>query len=553
MVTMQPILIAAVGSMLFAAPAMAEAPSRREARALLRLPKESTSLGRTNGGRLLNAAELPKRGTGYRLLSFVEGRRTNHGTTELIRVIERATAAVHEAYPGALLGIGNLGFESGEKIPWSVSHQAGRDADLGMYATTLDGEPIEAMAFYDFDADGLAVGPQGRTVRFDVDRNLRLVQTLVEADEARVQYIFVATWLKEMLLAKALERGVGPATLARLAEVLHQPTDSNPHANHYHLRLFCTVEDRLYGCLDRGPPRAWVDPGDREHAAAAERVAAILTMTGRSSVRLKVEALERLAAMRAWSEIDAIATQLSSSSRPVRRAALNALTEIADSRAIDAIIGVLPSVADAGWATALFDAIPALTLYHQLEPVAADDRPDPLVALAERVLTPGGVEALLHPRVVKRAGSGVRVRAIEILRDRGAPRHVPLLLQLAEASQRSVRRAALDALARRSCRKLRNAAAYRAWFEGAKGADELSWIAGGLGGDRAFPEGIRTRDGVRRLIAMLDKRRLTRICAWRALVSLTGHDVHWSIRSPRRNKQHWTNWWANNVESSALP
>jgi len=240
--------------------ALAAPPTEREAKALLASPRGSTSLGRTSDGGLENPAELPKRGKGYALLSMVVPRKTNFGTTELIEVIERAAAKVAERFPGSVLGVGNLGFADGKKIPWSVSHQAGRDGDLGMYATLPDGSPWEAkrggpMPFFDFGED-LTARAQGAVVRFDVKRNLALVQALVEDPEARVQYIFVASWLKRALLEEGRRQGVSAQTLGRLGEVMHQPTDSNPHADHYHLRLFCTIEDRTYGCIDRAPPRS---------------------------------------------------------------------------------------------------------------------------------------------------------------------------------------------------------------------------------------------------------------------------------------------------------
>ncbi len=527
-------------SLMVSAEAAASPPSAREAKAWLALPSGSTSLGRTNGGQLVGAVALPPRGAGYAVLSHALGRKTNFGTAELIAAIERATRAVREAYPGSVLGIGNLGFASGEKIPWSVSHQSGRDGDLGMYATTLDGQPIQAMPFYDFGLDGLATGPGGQKVRFDVPRNLKLVVTLAEDAEARVQYIFVATWLKEMLLAEARRTGVRSETIAKLAELMHQPTDSNPHADHYHVRLFCSVEDRQYGCLNRGPVRMWVDLGDREHAEAARRVASILTMTGRGAEGLHVRALERLGAMMAASEIDAVIAALSSPAKAVRKAALATVITIGDPTAAEGIVRVLPEVTDADWAAALFDAVPALDT-------------EALVPLAERALAPGGVEGLLHVKVRKMAGPKVRIAAIRVLRDAGAARHVEALIALAAERDAGVKRAALDALEHRTCHKLRDAKAYRAWLERHRAEDELGWIERGLGGAKAFPRGMRTKDGVARLIARLAKRPAIRACAARALVALTGHEIDWRLRTPARNKKHWTSWWADNAEASALP
>jgi penicillin-insensitive murein endopeptidase len=37
--------------------------------------------------------------------------------------------------------------------------------------------------------------------------------------------------------------------------VLHQPGDSAPHDDHFHLRIYCAPTDRTAGCRDRGALR----------------------------------------------------------------------------------------------------------------------------------------------------------------------------------------------------------------------------------------------------------------------------------------------------------
>lgn len=523
-----------------------EVPSASDAKAWLAYPKGSTSLGRTNDGQLIGAVELPRRGEGYEVLSMSVGRKTNFGTAEMIAAIQRATRSVRAVHPGSVLGIGNLGFEDGRKIPWSVSHQAGRDADLGMFATTLEGAPVDTkgpMAFHAFDADGIATGPGGRKVRFDVARNLALVSALVEDREARVQYIFVAAWLKAKLLAEATRAKLPADTIARLGEVLHQPTDSNPHADHFHVRLFCTIEDRQFGCINRGPVRGWVDPGDREHDEAARRVASILRLEGKGAEALRLRALERLGRMVATGELDAIAASLSRSKKE-RKAALAALIEIGDARAAEAIVKVMPTVEDPGWATELFAAIPELD--------AAS-----LVPLASRVLAAGGdplLGGLLHPKA-KKAADKVRASAIAVLRDHGRSEHVATLLAV---GGRGTEPAVLDALAHRTCRKLKSLAAYAEWYDHHRDAPELEWISEGLapvvvGKGGSWPRGFRSRDTVGRLIAKLDAAPWIRACAWRGLVALTGHDEDPGLRPPGRNVKHWKSWWADNQDASSLP
>ena len=45
--------------------------------------------------------------------------------------------------------------------------------------------------------------------------------------------------------------------MARAAFILHEPTDSEPHDDHMHVRLYCDPGDRALGCSDRGPVRWW--------------------------------------------------------------------------------------------------------------------------------------------------------------------------------------------------------------------------------------------------------------------------------------------------------
>lgn len=528
--------------------ALAAPPTEREAKALLASPRGSTSLGRTSDGGLENPAALPKRGKGYALLSMVVPRKTNYGTTELIEAIERAAARVAERFPGSVLGVGNLGFADGRKIPWSVSHQAGRDGDLGMYATLPDGSPWEAkrggpMPFFNFGED-LTARAQGTVVRFDVKRNLALVQALVEDPEARVQYIFVASWLKKAMLEEGRRQGVSGQTLARLGEVMHQPTDSNPHADHYHLRLFCTIEDRTFGCIDRAPPRSWVDPGDREHAEAVRKVSAILEMPDKRHESLVLRALDRLGAMRAYSAVGDIANALADPRKKVRQRALDTLELIADPRAADAIAAALPKVEDAAWAAKLFAIIPKLN---------GATGPEPLLGLARRTLEQPG--AVLHPRA-KKAEEAVLVASLAVLRDHGSSADGSVELALARLGHKSaaVKKAAEAVLAHHLCRPIRKGEA-AALSQDARGKSPVALAESGLRAMKLLTaKPTKSRAAVRELIGLLDRRQSeVRVCAQRLLESLTGHESDARLRGPARNKKHWTNWWREQEAESGLP
>ncbi|MCC6525925.1 MAG: penicillin-insensitive murein endopeptidase, partial [Polyangiaceae bacterium] len=512
-----------VGVLVYGVPVTGRAaepgpPSDAEARAWLAMPRGSVSLGKTSAGSLHAAAQLPPKGKGYQVLSHAVGRKTNYGTEELVAVIDRATRAVAEAFPGSKLGIGNLGFESGEKIPWSVSHQSGRDADLGMYARDEAGQPLEALPFVYYGEDGTAKLAGGKVVHFDVARNLALVTALVGDVEARVQYIFVAAWLKAKLLSEARRSGTSQTIIQRLEEVLHQPTDSNPHADHFHVRLFCTIEDRLHGCQNREPPRRWVDLGDAEHAARSRELARVFLL-GRDA--LHVAALEKLAAIRGTTAMDAVVGELGHSAKKVRKAALATLVAWADPAAADKIVGLLPSIRDAAWASALFQAIPELD--------AAS-----LVPLARKVAT--APESVLHADVQKKAGVALQVAALKILKEHGGAAEVPLLVELAESRQKKVAAAAREALAWVTCQPA--ATRFAAWWPEHRGEDVVTWLRGGLAArKKKVPANLRTRAGVELLIPLVAAGDGgLRPCAGRALVAITGHEFDARLRSPARNR-----------------
>lgn len=119
-----------------------------------------------------------------------------------------------------------------------------------------------------FDRTGRAVRwspPKGKPAprervpphRFDVERNWFFVRSLLSDPEVEIQWIFVQRDLAARMLEHAGQMGEDPALLARAALVMHQPSDSDPHDDHMHVRVFCDRDDRGYGCADRGPVRWW--------------------------------------------------------------------------------------------------------------------------------------------------------------------------------------------------------------------------------------------------------------------------------------------------------
>lgn len=214
----------------------------------------SRSLGYAWDGRLVRG--MPVRASEYiRHVGEYGGHGRFYGTWELVQLLERAARRVAFRLPGAKLSIGELSRDGGGPAEGHRSHQSGRDVDIGFYTTLPNGHPHYAYAFADFDADGRG-RPPNQYLRFDDARNWELVAKLLSDGDARVQYIFVASTIKQRLLAEAVRRRATHTLIERAKIALVQPAHGHPHRNHFHLRIYCAPADRAV-CRDRGPFWPW--------------------------------------------------------------------------------------------------------------------------------------------------------------------------------------------------------------------------------------------------------------------------------------------------------
>lgn len=232
-------------------------------------PNVTGSVGMTHKGVLAGGAEM-KAGPSWR---FLRDNDRHHALPRFADAIARSAARVAAERPGAVLTIGDLSAPHGGAILPHLSHRSGRDADLLLYVTTLEGAPVPSPGFVHVEADGLAWDPAGkRWYRFDVEREWLLVKALVLDDDARVQWVFVSDTVRSMLLAWAQARGEGTETIWRALAVMAQPRPGGVHDDHVHVRTACTWAERASGCDPFGPERPWlVEP----RASSAEDDAAL--------------------------------------------------------------------------------------------------------------------------------------------------------------------------------------------------------------------------------------------------------------------------------------
>jgi penicillin-insensitive murein endopeptidase len=215
---------------------------------------EPRSLGPTNAGLLVDGL-APAESASLKLRPIALERGAVFGTRALVGMLERAAARVARRYPGSVLWAGDLSLAGGGPFAPHASHQNGRDVDLAFYVSHLDGRPGDGPAMRPVASDGRVGG-----LVFDVARNWALVEAFLEDPEAEVQWIFVAAHLRDLLLDEA--RAEGSPHLAKAERILAEPRDSSPHADHFHIRIYCGLEERLEGCLDAPPFHPWVNRHD---------------------------------------------------------------------------------------------------------------------------------------------------------------------------------------------------------------------------------------------------------------------------------------------------
>jgi penicillin-insensitive murein endopeptidase len=510
-------------------------------------PPGSLAIGGTNDGHLERARLLPTEGPGYRVFGHVRKNRTHHGTDELVTLIQDAARGVAERYPGALLGIGNLAAAEGGQVGSSVSHKNGRDADLGFYALDpATGRPEALPGLVSFRPDLRSM--DGR-YEFDLPRNLELCTSLLSHPLSRIQWIFVAQWLKEPLLAQAGREGRDPALIARLDEVLKQPSDSNPHQHHFHLRLACTIQDRLHGCLDREPWRAWIDYGQ---AAYEARVAALAELLAAGRPGWRVQAIEALAGIRAGSAAPAIGRALLDPDRRVRTAALDALTTLAVPESVPGLIDALAGAPDQGWALEVAQALlahetPAATAFWigflrdpapHLPPKLRAGAPDRWLAIAARALAVTRSEAALEALVagLERATSPAVRQAIHDALRELTNQVAPARLSSATAFRKAV-------------------AHWRRFLAESGRVTWLEWMRTGFVA-RGLPLGAGPLDlgtAPNLIGAVGHPDRIVSHNAVRALGALTSDPVDPRVRTRRNNSRYWASWWRLQVVGQVPP
>jgi penicillin-insensitive murein endopeptidase len=226
-------------------------------------PAPSVSVGYPNRGLLRFGTRI----NDDRVMRVKDGSLDSRfGTGELVRLIERAAQDVAFRYPRSQLTIGDLSRPGGGRLRPHVSHQSGRDVDLGFYMLDRRSTPLNANLFVRLDNQGM--GRQwGVLYKFDAARNWALIESLLSDPTTDVQHVFVSNAVKRLLLRQALREHANPELLMRARRVITQPSRGAPHRSHFHVRVYCSDDDRPM-CKDRPPFHAWHQPAQEPPAVS---------------------------------------------------------------------------------------------------------------------------------------------------------------------------------------------------------------------------------------------------------------------------------------------
>ncbi len=215
------------------------------------------SRGPSRYGMLYEGVKLPVRGEGHRIPPTWASRGLNYGVDELVSTIVYVGRTLTLADQRLVLGVGDISPAQGGKSRWHRSHQTGRDVDFLFLLVDQAGNRVENDRMDKHDSSGAQRKTTNKSSElfFDVHGNWLLVEALLGNPIAEVQYIFIQEDLRTLLLAHAVEIGVNETTIEHAAQTLAQPSDSAPHDDQMHVRIYCPKDDLAAGCVDFGQMR----------------------------------------------------------------------------------------------------------------------------------------------------------------------------------------------------------------------------------------------------------------------------------------------------------
>lgn len=293
------------------------------------LPGEDTertrSVGTTSDGWLINAVHVP---TDHAYVARIEShipRKLDYTTQEMRDLVTAVADHVNASHPGSVLYLGNFSADGGGDIPYSVSHNSGRDGDLAFYMKDASNALVVPDTLLSFDKNLKATASDGAQVTFDVARNWRVVEAIAKNGRGVVQYVFVSRPLRAALLAEAKRAKSDAAVVAFAAELMTQPGGALPHDDHFHIRLYCSEVDVESGCVDGGSNNSGFDGFAAAKTKATKRAEDALKS---DDADVRLAGARRLGVLLSSRSSPQIAKLLDDDDRRVRAAAARVLAQL---------------------------------------------------------------------------------------------------------------------------------------------------------------------------------------------------------------------------------
>ena len=279
----------------------------------------SRSVGNTSHGYIINAKPLPQPSTNYKILQTQYQRSLVYGTDEMILLLTDTARAMKRKYKNSVLLIGNIAQNGGGDIPYSVSHNSGRDADIGYYYTTKDNPELPPDNLIKFGRN-LKSRNYERELVFDVEKNTELLKLLISHPKVKVQFLFMANHLKKAVIRHLETNNESPELIEKFSLMISQPRA--PHDDHLHIRIYCSDDDICASCIDRSVILPWI----RDPLPVKENCIKKFQRTLKSSKTTdddRIAAIHRLALLEALPESrNLIVRELNNTNIDIRKAAL---------------------------------------------------------------------------------------------------------------------------------------------------------------------------------------------------------------------------------------
>lgn len=192
---------------------------------------DSEAIGKASGGALQNGREMPAEGRGF----VRKNDKAIYGTDESVAVTMWALGRITEVFTGtAPAVVGDLSRQGGGRLKPHLSHQNGRDIDLGYYLN----DNAASNHFVTVDANSM-----------DLIKTWKLIDLLLST--GRVELMLIDRSLHRALYDSALELGWSEQDLDELFEapvgngkrqgvIRHSPG----HKHHFHVRFKCPEKDK---------------------------------------------------------------------------------------------------------------------------------------------------------------------------------------------------------------------------------------------------------------------------------------------------------------------